>query len=493
MRVDALGGKSLGHYRLLECLGHSSCTAVYRAQAGDEQCALKVVDGRLQDGGELRERLRREGAILDRLAHPGIVPIRDAIRRQGLTGAAMPLETATTLAELMARGSVDGELAWSVLNQIATSLDLAHEQGLTYRVLKPVNVLVDRSGRAYLTEFGVTGDHLGRLALATPDFLMSAPQYLAPEQIRGGRVDRRTDVYALAVLVFELATGTPLHPPGTAAEVLRRTLAGRPPSARQRNPLLPEEVDPVLRRALDPDPTRRQKSVWELLEQLVAPLPSAPGSGLALAPPLLEVVEGAAGQELVEDAYFAACLAAARQAAGTHWSQVAARAGLQRYLLQDPPVEGRQLPAAGALSRLADALETLGGAEGPRLLSEWGALANRRWLEGIQQRPAWMAGPATGRLVDMLSVFVESLNRARGADRHSWRQVNRQLFRIVHDRNLTALGRRRPSEACHFWIGAYQTALEWAGLAGEWLVAEVECGCVSGTDQCVFTIVRAES
>jgi hypothetical protein len=91
----------------------------------------------------------------------------------------------------------------------------------------------------------------------------------------------------------------------------------------------------------------------------------------------------------------------------------------------------------------------------------------------------------------MLSVWVEALDRVRGDELHAWKQVNKQLFRVVHMQNMTALGRRRDTEGCHFWKGAYEAALEWAGLGGDWLVAEVECGCVTGTYDCVFTLVRS--
>src|SRR5205807_4257504 len=113
---------------------------------------------------------------------------------------------------------------------------------------------------AYLTEFGVTGRDLGPLALGTPDFQVTAPQYLAPEQVEAGAIDCRADVYAFAVLVFELATGTPLYGSVPPPAILRATLAGERPSAYARNPKLPQEVDAVLGRALARDPARRHRS-----------------------------------------------------------------------------------------------------------------------------------------------------------------------------------------------------------------------------------------
>jgi hypothetical protein len=502
-RVNGLGGKSVGAYRLWDCLGHGTCTAVYRASSGGAQCAIKLVDDRLNENGELAERLGRERAILDAIGHRGILPIQDAIRAPGMTAVAMPLKRTASLRDLMSRGPLETELAWSILSQVAESLHLAHRRGLVCRVLKPANVLVDQDGRVYLAEFGVTGLRIGPLALATPDFQVAAPQYLAPEQVEGRELDCRADIYAFGVLAFELATGTPLQGTASPAEILRATLNHPGPSASVRNPRLPPEVDGVFARALAKDPARRPPSVWDLVRELVDPPPAGLARGPALVsppvtadttfPPLpeLDVSTVECLIEEVADAYFATCVRFGRQVAGRRWPHVARLAGLEQYVVANPAEHGRQVREVLALSRLADAFDVVHGPDAPRCLSRWGGLVSQHLLRSIQEKPPWIAGPPTGRLVDMLSVFVEALDRVRGDELHAWKQVNRQLFRVVHMQNTTAVGRRRQTEACHFWKGAYEAALEWAGLAGDWLVAEVECGCVTGTYDCVFTIVRS--
>jgi hypothetical protein len=497
-RVYGLGGTSVGAYQLWDCLGHGSCTAVYRADTGSEQCVVKLVDSRLEQHGELAERLRHDAAVLDKIGHGGILPIRDAIRTEGMTMAAMPHMAATTLHDLMVRGELDSERAWEILNQIAESLHLVHERGLVYRVLKPVNVLVDGAGRAYLAEFGITGREIGQLALGTPDFRVAAPQYLAPEQVEAGGIDHRVDIYALGVLAFELATGTPLYGSAAPADILTATLNAGPPSASARNPSLPAEVDAVFRRALARDPSDRHQSAWDLLEELVSPPEVAPPRAPAPTPalPVLTVVPNLDLQSIeserqdVLDSYFATCVRTARQVAGQRWATMLANADLREYLFEDPVEEGKYVPALLPLSRLSDAFDAVFGQDAPRCLAAWGGLVSRRWLESIQPRPPWIAGPPTGRLVDVLSIYVEALDRVRGEELHGWKQVNKQLFRVAHVLNMTAVGRRRQTEACHFWNGAYEAALRWAGLAEDWLVAEVECGCVTGSYDCVFTIVR---
>jgi serine/threonine protein kinase len=271
MGVEGLQRMKVGRYQLGDCLGYGGSTAVYRAAtAAGASCAVKVVDRRLQGGEDLAERLWREAAILDRIGHERIIPIRDPMASSEMTAAAMPLMVAPTLQDLMAARTLDGELAWSLLNQIAESLQYVHHWGLTYRLLKPANVLV-RANRAYLAEFGITGRRLGPAALASRQLRIRGAQYLAPEQILGEGVDHRADIYAFGVLVFELATGTPLWDDLEASVILQKTLSAPRPSAHERNPAIPPEVDEVLSRALARDPQRRHGSIWNLVQQLAYP------------------------------------------------------------------------------------------------------------------------------------------------------------------------------------------------------------------------------
>ncbi len=261
----------VGHYLLHDCLGHGGHTAVYRATTPSGQlCALKLVDMRVQGGENLAQRLRRDAAILDHIGHPRILPILNPMTAEAMTAAAMPLVDGPTLRDLMANGHVDSELAWALLSQIAESLQLAHQWGLSYRVLKPANILV-RDGHAYLAEFGITGRCTGQIGLASPDSQLPSAQYLAPEQILGAEPDHRADIYAFAVLVFELATATSLWVGAGPAVILHRTLNEPPPSAHERNPGIPPEVDHVLHRALARDPAGRHGSVGELIEELAYP------------------------------------------------------------------------------------------------------------------------------------------------------------------------------------------------------------------------------
>jgi len=295
--VHGLEGTRVGRYVLEDCLGHGDHTAVYRAwtPAGD-WCALKLVDARAQGDEDLAERLRRDAAILDGGGHPHILPISNPMRADDMTAAAMPLLVAPTLRDLMGGGGLDAESAWAILSQVASCLDAAHHQGLTYKVLKPANILVSQ-GQAYLSEFGITGRQTGQLGLATPGSQLPEAQYLAPEQVLGHEPDHRADIYAFAVLVFELATATSLSEGAAPASVLARTLQEPPPSATDRGGRVPADVDCVLRRALARDPQARPRSVGQLMEELACP----PAPAVAPAEPVDMVIFAAAPEEPAEE------------------------------------------------------------------------------------------------------------------------------------------------------------------------------------------------
>jgi len=190
--IQELGGSSVGGYQLIRCMGHGTHTAVYRATGSlGSQWALKVIDRQLEPEAALVERLRREASLCSRVDHPAILPMYDVGRDDHVTFATAPFLEAPTLDDLMNEGRVDPDLLWSVVSQIADALERAHDLGLVCRVLKPNNILVDSSGRAYLAEFGIASRRTGPMALTSPGYNLRSPQYLAPEQVEGKEKKKR--------------------------------------------------------------------------------------------------------------------------------------------------------------------------------------------------------------------------------------------------------------------------------------------------------------
>ncbi len=549
--IQELGGSSVGGYQLIRCLGHGTHTAVYRATGSlGSQWALKIIDRQLEPETTLVERLRREAGLCSRIDHPAILPMYDVGRDEHVTFATAPFLEAPTLDDMMAEGKVDPDLLWSVVSQIADALQRAHDLGLVCRVIKPNNILVDSSGRAYLAEFGVASRRTGPMALTSPGYSLRSPQYLAPEQVEGKEPTRRADVYAIGVLVFEILTESPLFAGRTVAEVLTATLNGQVPSANARNRRLPQGVDAALSRALSKDPADRYESVWQLIEELIgvpdrdeAPgrstqsglaVPAGPaltGAGdavlerigaalshdvgafsTALAPAAPSVGAHQAAPIPVDSAvhmlhrmgvprleshelpllnsYFACLLRHARETAERRWPQVLEAAGLQHYLGEDPADDGERTATAEECSRLAEAFETVFGPDGPAQLRTLGRTVTEDWLKSTQPKPFRMMAKPESKVADALQVFNHSMDRIRGEPLHAWKQIDKRQFWIVHYANLFALGRPKPAKSCHFWVAAFESALRWGGLANDWTVEETECGCTTGTFCCVFTVER---
>ena len=542
--VQDLSGTVLKGYHLGDCLGWTSHTAVYRAARGGALWAVKVIDSQLEPGGSLAARLRRDAGLLSGIGQPNILLVQDAGRSGKLTFAVTPLIHAPTMHEIMSGGRLGTDQAWGIMTRLADALDSVRTHGLVFRGLKPAHVLVAENN-IYLAEFGLASNRVGRLALSSSTYDLSSPQYLSPEQIEGTEPDWRTDIYALAVLVFEILTNTSLRAPGLPSETLRATLSGPVPSACERERSLPHSVDRVLGRAMDRDPGRRHGSAWELLEELVglpdeatvasrppamaatppgevqtaaswdapaeAPLvpdgpPDAPPA-VSKAPTRDDSMVGLlkrmhtpvfeARQHVLLNSYFAALVRYAEEACGGSWAEVLTIAGLQRYPELEPPDGGNRTAPVEAPSRLADAIETVFGVGAPEVLRHWGRLTTAFWIKKTQQlqegdvtflKPLRLMSPAHAKVEDTLYVFTGNLDRIRGEQLTAWKRVDKTQFWLVLYDNLMALGRRRPAKSCYFWTGALEAALQWGGAANDWVVEEAECGCVTGTYDCVFTI-----
>ena len=550
--IQELGGSSVGGYQLIRCLGHGTHTAVYRATGSlGSQWALKVIDRQLEPEASLVERLRREASLCSRIDHPAILPMYDVGRDEHVTFATAPFLEAPMLDDLMADGRVDPDLLWNVVSQIADALQRAHDLGLVCRVIKPNNILVDSSGRAYLAEFGIASRRTGPMALTSPGYSLRSPQYLAPEQVEGKEPTRRSDVYAIGVLIFEILTETPLFTGRSVGETLAATLNGQVPSANARNRRLPPGVDAALTRALSKNPEDRHESIWQLLEELVGvpdieePLgrrtprsmdaPTGPppmnagdpvlqriGASLShevTGVPVNGIVEGSyaihGGQAApippdsavsmlhrmgvprleshdlpILNSYFACLVRHARETAGRRWPQVLEAAGLPHYLAHDPADDGERTATTDECSRLVDAFEMVFGPDGPAQLRTLGRTVTEDWLRSTQPKPFRMMGKPESKVADALYVFNHSMDRVRGEPLHAWKQIDKRQFWIVHYANLFAVGRVKPAKSCHFWVAAFESALRWGGLANDWTVEETECGCTNGTFCCVFTVER---
>ena len=263
-------GSELAGYQIEALIGRGGMGAVYRAEelTLGRKVALKVIAPELAEDSRFRERFLRESRIAASLDHPHIVPIFKAGDEDGALYLAMRYVEGTDLAKLLREeGALDPRRAVDLLEQVAEALDAAHEKGLVHRDVKPSNVLVAVAGgkeHCYLADFGLTKRTGSLSGISAPGDVVGTLEYVAPEQITGGDVDARADLYSLACVLYECLTGQPPFPRATDVALLwahvheepRRVSEVRPelPSSRRQRSL------PRPRQGADAPPCERRRA-----------------------------------------------------------------------------------------------------------------------------------------------------------------------------------------------------------------------------------------
>ncbi len=262
-----------GRYRLDKPIGSGGMATVWRArdEVTGQDVALKRMHARVQDDPDLIERFRREAQVVARLSHPSVVRLLDEGEDDDGPYIVFELVEGTNLKALIrSRGALSPELAASITSQVARGLELAHRSGVVHRDIKSHNVLVADDGTAKLTDFGIArlldGDQGGLTRTGT---VLGTSDYLAPEQARGLRVDGRTDVYSLGIVVYECLTGQLPFPADTPMGVAQRQVRDPMPDPRDVQPGIPPHLASVVLRACEKDPSARFGSALEMSDALL--------------------------------------------------------------------------------------------------------------------------------------------------------------------------------------------------------------------------------
>jgi serine/threonine-protein kinase len=266
VKLDQRIGTELGGYRIVEQLGRGGTSVVYRAEHVrlGRGAALKLLSPGLGEA-DFSDRFLRESRLAASLDHPNIVPVYDAGEDDDLLWIAMACVEGTDLKTLIAEeGRLPVRRALSITGQIASALDAAHARGLVHRDVKPANILIGPDDRAYLSDFGAVKELASAGTTRTGTFVGTI-EYCAPEQIEGGEVDARTDVYALGCVLYEALTGEPpFHRPSEVA-VLNAHLHSPPPRPSKTAPGLPSALDGVIAKALAKAPVDRYATPGDLV------------------------------------------------------------------------------------------------------------------------------------------------------------------------------------------------------------------------------------
>jgi len=281
----------LGPYRIIEQVGQGGMATVYKAYhaAMDRYAAIKVLPRQLAENPEFMGRFQQEARTIANLEHARILPVYDYGESDGTTYLVMRYLDAGTLKDRMKAGSLPLADVDRLFTQLAEALEYAHKRGVVHRDLKPSNVLVDTQGDLFLTDFGIAKLlESGGAQFTTTGAMMGTPAYMSPEQAQGEKVDQRTDIYSLGIMLYELVTGrVPFEAETPLAVVLKQINALLPPPSSLKPDIAPG-IERLLLKALAKDPEARFATIGEFLAAWKTALSEA-STVRATAPDPLEI------------------------------------------------------------------------------------------------------------------------------------------------------------------------------------------------------------
>ncbi len=274
-------GQTISHYRIDAELGKGGMGVVYRAhdQRLRRDVALKVLSGAITDHGERRTRILAEARAASALNHPGITTVYEVGEEGDQVFIVMELVTGSTLRREISKGRMDPQTLVRFVVQVAEALDAAHSHGVIHGDIKPENIILQSDGRVKLLDFGIarqtsaeTASFFGTATTSSllPDSgLIGTLAYMAPEQLRGEPADARSDLFALGVLLYEMAAGYRPFPGPTATALMAQILHEAPPPLSAVVPPVAVELARVDHKLLEKKPESRYQSARDLQVDLM--------------------------------------------------------------------------------------------------------------------------------------------------------------------------------------------------------------------------------
>ena len=265
--------QTLGRYRILGELGRGAMGVVYRAEDPmlNRTVAIKTINvvADAEERAEYEKRFYQEAKAAGGLSHPNVVTIYDIGHAGDVVYMAMEYVEGTELRDLLLAGRLDAVRAVDIAAQVAEGLAYAHARGVVHRDVKPANIMVPRDGPAKIMDFGIARMRASDVKTQT-GMLLGSPKYMAPEQLLGGAVDQRCDIFSLGVVLYEALTGAPPFSGADITQIMYQIVHATPPPPSAVNTRVSPMLDLIAAKALAKDPSARYQDARELAADLRA-------------------------------------------------------------------------------------------------------------------------------------------------------------------------------------------------------------------------------
>ena len=259
-----------GRYEILQMLGLGGMGAVYKAQDRelDRTIALKVIRPDLASNPEALARFKQELLTARQVTHRNVIRIFDIGEADGIKFITMEYLVGTDLRALLAeRGKLPPEEAMEIIQQVCAGLAAAHREGIIHRDLKPGNIMHDSQGRVVVMDFGLARS-LQSDGMTQTGAMLGTVEYMSPEQARAEKLDGRSDIFTIGLIMYELLTGKmPFKADSAIASLLKRTQERAAPVT-ELDPTIPHSLSELVAKCLEREPSHRLQSAQEMFDRI---------------------------------------------------------------------------------------------------------------------------------------------------------------------------------------------------------------------------------
>lgn len=262
-------GTEFSHYRILSRIGSGGQADVYLAEHTKLKCkvALKFLGEQFLFDSEVKSRFANEAKLVAAINHPNVVTIHDVDEYQGRPFISMQYVDGKTVAEIIKKKPVSVADAINITIKICDGLQAAHEKGLVHRDIKPSNIMIDEKHHVKILDFGIAKDQHSAVKTKTGE-TFGTPNYMSPEQIQGKKIDQRSDLFSLGVVLYEMISGKQAFSGNYIAAITYSIINESPTPLSNLVEGLPSELEKIVNRLLEKDPEKRYQDAVQVRDDL---------------------------------------------------------------------------------------------------------------------------------------------------------------------------------------------------------------------------------